>query len=130
MKYQYETATGTVEIEVSSEWLEELKNYDREERNNNQKHARHQSHLRIEGEWLAVEDEKIEALFKEKTDTEKLHEALDMLKPSQREIIDLFYFEGKKQEEIASMLGINQCNVCRRIQTAEKNLKKFFEKTA
>ncbi len=129
MVYKYETATETVEIEVTEEWAEKLKTLDREERNNNQKHARHQSHLRIEGEWLAVEDEEIEALFKEKSETEKLHEALDMLKPMQREAIDLFYFKGKKQEEIASLLGISQQAVSDRLKTAEKNLKKFFEKS-
>ena len=128
MIYKYEIATGTVEIEVSSEWLEKLKNYDREERNNNQKHARHQSHLRIDGEWLAVEDQEIEALFKGKSEIERLYEALDMLNPAQREVIDLFYFEGKKQEEIASLLGISQPAVFKKLKRAEKDLKKFFEK--
>ena len=130
MKYQYETATGTVEIEVSQEWLEQLRALDKDERNNNQRHARHQSHIQQAGRWLAAKDENIEALFRGKTKEEKLHEAIEQLSPSQKEIITMFFFEGKKQSEIAILLGITQGCVSRRLKTAKKNLKKFLEKSA
>ncbi len=127
MIYKYETATGTVEIEVSQEWFEKLQELDRLERNNNQKHARHQSHIQQAGSWMAAKDEKIEALFHEKSREEKLHEAIEHLDPSQKDVIMMFFFEGKKQAEIAILLGISQQAVSKRLKGAEKNIKNFFE---
>ena len=133
MIYKYETATGPVEIDVSEEWVEKLQELDRKEHANDKMESRR--HLSLdtnEGSWLACEDEKLKEFLygKQKSNKERLYEALDMLKPEQRKVIDLFYFESKTQEEIASIIGIDQSCVSRRIQTAEKNLKKFFEKTA
>ncbi len=133
MVYKYETATGTVEIEVTEEWAEKLKALDRKEHANDKTESRrHLSLDTSEGSWLTCEDEKLKEFLygKQKSNKERLYEALDMLKPEQRKVIDLFYFESKTQEEIASIIGIDQSCVSRRIQTAEKNLKKFFEKTA
>jgi len=131
MIYKYKTATGVVEIDVSEEWYEELRKLDRMEVNNYRKESKKHISFDDEGVWAAYEDESIEQLFEsEKSKEERLHEAIDKLKPAQKEIIMMSYFEGKTQEEIASIIGIDQSCVSRRIQTAEKNLKKFFEKTA
>ncbi|MCR5456629.1 MAG: sigma-70 family RNA polymerase sigma factor [Clostridiales bacterium] len=131
MKYQYETATGTVEIEVSKEWAAKLKALDREENANNKMETRrHLSLNTTDGSWLACEDEQMEKLFQtEKSKKERLHDAIDQLKPAQKEIILMVYFKGKTQEEIAEILGITQGAVSQRLTTAEKNLKKLFEKT-
>lgn len=132
MIYKYKTATGPVEIDVSEEWVEKLQELDRKEQANDKMESRR--HLSLdtnEGSWLFCEDEGLNALFceKVKSNKERLHEAMNKLKSAQKEIIMMSYFEGKTQEEIAVLLGITQQAVSLRIMTAEKNLKKFFEKT-
>lgn len=133
MIYRYETATGPVEIDVSKEWVEKLQELDRaEQANDKMESRRHLSLDTNEGSWLFCEDEGLKELLFEnvKSNKERLYEALYMLKPAQREVIDLFYFEGKKQEEIALLLGISQSGVAHKLERAEKNLKKFFEKAS
>lgn len=130
MIYKYKTATGVVEIDVSEELYEELRKLDRMEVNNYRKESKKHISFDDEGVWAAYEDESIEQLFEsEKSKEERLHEAIDKLKPAQKEIIMMSYFEGKTQEEIAEILGITQGAVSQRLTTAEKNLKKLFEKT-
>ena len=130
MIYKYKTATGVVEIDVPEEWYEELRNLDRKEYNNYRKESKKYTSLDDDGVWSACEDEDIEQLFEnKKSKEERLHEAIDKLKPAQKEIIMMSYFEGKTQEEIAEILGITQGAVSQRLTTAEKNLKKLFEKT-
>lgn len=129
MIYKYKTATGVVEIDVSEELYEELRKLDRMEVNNYRKESKKHISFDDEGVWAAYEDESIEQLFEsEKSKEERLHEAIDKLKPAQKEIIMMSYFEGKTQEEIAEILGITQGAVSQRLTTAEKNLKKLFEK--
>ena len=129
-KYYYKTATEVVEIEVSEEWYEKLRQLDREGFNNYRNESMKHLSLNEEGPWATYEDNNIEELFQDgKSEEERLHEAIDRLKPAQKEILLMFYFEGKKQEEIAILLGISQQAVSQRIMTAEKNLKKFFKKT-
>lgn len=130
MIYKYKTATGVVEIDVSEELYEELRKLDRMEVNNYRKESKKHISFDDEGVWAAYEDESIEQLFEsEKSKEERLHEAIDKLKPAQKEIIMMSYFEGKTQEEIAEILGITQGAVSQRLTTVEKNLKKLFEKT-
>lgn len=130
MIYKYKTATGVVEIDVSEELYEELRKLDRMEVNNYRKESKKHISFDDEGVWAAYEDESIEQLFEgEKSKEERLHKAIDKLKPAQKEIIMMSYFEGKTQEEIAEILGITQGAVSQRLTTAEKNLKKLFEKT-
>lgn len=129
MIYKYKTATGVVEIDVTEEWYEKLRKLDREEINNYRKESKKHISLDDEGEWAAYEDETIEQLFEnEKSKEERLHEAIDKLKPAQKEIIMMSYFEGKTQEEIASILGVSQPAIAKRLRFAKKNLKKFFKK--
>ena len=130
MIYKYKTATGVVEIDVSEELYEELRKLDRMEVNNYRKESKKHISFDDDGVWAAYEDESIEQLFEsEKSKEERLHEAIDKLKPAQKEIIMMSYFEGKTQQEIAEILGITQGAVSQRLTTAEKNLKKLFEKT-
>jgi RNA polymerase sigma factor (sigma-70 family) len=59
----------------------------------------------------------------------KLPKALEQLKPAQRNIIQLYYFKRLSQNEISKILGISQGAVSQRLAVAEKNLKKFLQKT-
>jgi len=60
----------------------------------------------------AEEDERIPAMKK----------AYQLLRPMDRQIIDLFYFQGIKTPEIAKMLDIPKGTVKRRLHTARKRL--------
>ena len=51
--------------------------------------------------------------------------AVKYLPPRQREPIRLYYFEGKKQQEIAELLGIERSTVSRRLKAARASLKKL-----
>ena len=60
----------------------------------------------------------------------QLQEALDCLKPRQRQIVELVYLNKEKltQEEIAKAIGIPQSAVSITLRRAKNNLKIFFEK--
>ena len=134
MKYNYKFATGTETIEVDEKWSEILNGFDNEDFNNWQTENRRSESLNDVGPWAKNPHCEIEAMFEEpsfrQTMLSRLPEALEKMKPIQRRIIDLYYFYHKNQMEIASILGINQCNVSRRLATAEKSLKKILQKTA
>lgn len=56
----------------------------------------------------------------------RLSEQIANFTPAQRELIQLVFIEKRTQEEAAAILGINQCNVSRRISTIKRLLKKFI----
>ena len=59
---------------------------------------------------------------------EEVRKALDCLKPLQRQRVILYHFYGCNTCEIAEAEGTYQSNVYRSIKSAEKKLKKHFEK--
>lgn len=54
-----------------------------------------------------------------------LSAAIQYLPPRQRDPIRLYYFEGKKQQEIAELLGVERSTVSRRLKAARESLKKL-----
>lgn len=56
-----------------------------------------------------------------------LHIGISRLEKEHRIIIDLFFFKGKTQKEIAAILGKDQSSVSRQITTVIKNLKNLLE---
>ncbi len=56
-----------------------------------------------------------------------LHAAIAMLSPRQQEIVQMIYFEGKMQEEVADIKGISQATVSVTLSRATKNLKKILK---
>lgn len=52
-----------------------------------------------------------------------LVDALDHLQASQRELLELRYFQDLTQAELSRRLGISQMEVCRRLKKAERQLR-------
>lgn len=133
MIYEYITASGTKQIEVSEEWYEILTEFDRKEKNNNHTERRRHSTLDndiADAEWLIYEDDNLCRLLSENNDIERVRETLSKMKPQHREILIAIYIKGVTQQEYAKKLGVNQSNVSRRLATAKKSFCKFFSKTA
>jgi RNA polymerase sigma factor (sigma-70 family) len=57
-----------------------------------------------------------------------LHEAINKLNPSQKEAIELYFFQQKDQEEAASILNITQSAFSKRLQRAIASLKDILGK--
>ena len=137
MKYNQKFATGKSTIDIDEKWASILTELDRQEKcNNHTETRRHESYTNgnDDAEWLAVDDKNIKLLnYGMSYHDELLKElpnAIEKLKPAQKAIIIAIYFQGMTQKEYAKQLGIDQSCVSRRLSTAEKNLKKIFEKTA
>lgn len=55
-----------------------------------------------------------------------LAQALRRLKERDRQIIQMVYFEGKSQKEVAETLGLDKTYISRRIKEILEKLKKYF----
>lgn len=55
-----------------------------------------------------------------------ISEALKKISPREKKIIDLRFFRGRTQMEVASEIGISQAQVSRLEKTALMNLRKYF----
>ena len=83
--------------------------------------------VEIEDKLLDLERDIIEAeecLEKEQT----LHKAIQQLMPRQQEIVRMIYFEGKTQEEVAFLYGVDGSAIRHAMQRVYARLKKFLEK--
>lgn len=56
----------------------------------------------------------------------KLHAAIERLSERDRRIVQLYYFEGKTQQEIADILGLARTTVTELLARILVRLKKFF----
>ena len=56
----------------------------------------------------------------------KLHAAIEQLSERDRQVIQLYYFEGKTQQEIAAMFGISQQALQKLLVRISARLKNFF----
>jgi RNA polymerase sigma factor (sigma-70 family) len=130
MKYAYRfTDETSTTIEVSEEFLKELRKLDAQEYNSQRKEEYHCTSLDTQNDysrWLEEANDELSFLESMKM---KLPKALEQLKPAQRNIIQLYYFKRLSQNEISKILGISQGAVSQRLAVAEKNLKKFLQKT-
>lgn len=61
--------------------------------------------------------------FTESVCDDRLAEALKMLTPKQKEVIELIFWKGYTQEEIAKELGCSQSSVSERLSNGLKRLK-------
>lgn len=79
-----------------------------------------------------IEDETqdfVSALIENEEQSEeltKLHAAIEQLSERDRQVIRLYYFEGKTQQEIAEILGVSQPAVYKRLLKVLEQLKDFF----
>lgn len=56
----------------------------------------------------------------------KLHAAIEQLSERDKRVIQLYYFEGKTQQEIAAILGIRQASVSELLSRILLRLKNFL----
>lgn len=56
-----------------------------------------------------------------------LHKAISQLTPRQQEMIRMIYFEGKSQEEVASVMKVTQATVSITLNRAIENLRKILK---
>ena len=130
MKITYEFVTGEVsEVEVDERLGGMLLDLDRQQYNNDQKETRRHFSLDgmdYEGELFAsAEDTEREAVRRE--DMARLYSAMEALSPSQRELVEKVYFEGRKITDIAREEGVTKQSVHERVERALKKLKKNFD---
>ena len=130
MKIKYEFVNGeTSEIEVDDSLGELLVDFDRQQYNNDHKETRRHVSLDgmdYEGELFAsAEDTEGEAVRRE--DMARLYSAMEALSPSQRELVEKVYFEGRKITDIAREEGVTKQSVHERVERALKKLKKNFD---
>ena len=127
MKITYEFVTGEVsEVEVDERLGGMLLDLDRQQYNNDQKETRRHFSLdgmNYEGEQFAsAEDTEGEAVRRE--DMARLYSAMEILSPSQRELVEKVYFEERKITDIAHEEGVSKQSVHERVQRALKKLEK------
>lgn len=129
-KIIYTFANGeTSEVEVSDEIAAVIAEFEQVEENDSRKQRYHCYSLEDREEHgieHASTEDRFKSLFEDVSYIEKIHYAIEQLKPTHKEIIIALFFEGKSQEEVARTLEINQSNVSRQLQTALKKLKKFL----
>ena len=130
MKITYEFVTGEISgVEVDERLGGMLLDLDRQQENNDQKETRRHVSLDgmdYEGELFAsAQDTEGEAVRRE--DMARLYSAMEALSPSQRELVEKVYFEGRKITDIAREEGVTKQSVHERVERALKKLKKNFD---
>ena len=127
MKITYEFVTGEVsEVEVDERLGGMLLDLDRQQYNNDQKETRR--HFSLDGtdyegeQFASAEDTEREAVRRE--DMARLYSAMEVLSPSQRELVEKVYFEERKITDIAREEGVSKQSVHERVQRALKKLEK------
>ena len=131
MKYTYRFVTGeSVGIEVSAEMEALLINEDRLEYNND--HANTRRHVLLDtgrdgGEdYLAVDDENLQALFEGEPDEARLLRALKQLTPKQQALLRALFWDGVTISQYAQQKGVSQPAVSHQFSTALRKLKKIL----
>ena len=78
--------------------------------------------------WRRNRDEYCENAVCTSDADREIAEAVGCLRPKDRMIIHLYYYEGYAQDEIAQILGISRTAVQTRMDRARKRLKEVLEK--
>ena len=103
-----------------------LLDLDRQQYNNDQKETRR--HFSLDGmdyegeQFASAEDTEREAVRRE--DMARLYSAMEVLSPSQRELVEKVYFEERKITDIAREEGVSKQSVHERVQRALKKLER------
>ena len=130
MKIWYEFTNGEVsEIEVDEALGGLLVEFDRQEYNNDHKETRRHTSLdgmEYEGALFAAPDD-LAAEVLRREGAARLLRAMEVLTPSQRELVRRVYFENEKITDIARAEGITKQSIHERLRRALKKIKKFLE---
>ena len=129
MKITYEFVTGEISgVEVDESLGGMLLDLDRQQYNNDHKETRRHVSLDgmdYEGE-LFVSAEDTEGETERREDMARLYSAMEALSPSQRELVEKVYFEGRKITDIAAEEGVDKSAVSHRLGRIHKKLKKIL----
>ena len=129
MKITYESATETIEIEVSERWGNLIKEMDREEARVDRKETRRHEGLNLaldESPWLdSGEENPGDAIARTETGR-KIGIALSHLTERQREVFLAVNYYGYGVTEYAEIKGVSQPAITKSLKSAEKKLKKFL----
>ena len=132
-KIRYVFRDGTVsEVEVGDKFYAVYEAMDKEDKLRERRETRrHISLERLEESGFDISDK--DSLFtgidEEKSETERLYEAMSKLLPSQRELINKIYYEGKTSANIAAEEGVGKSAVSNRLKRIFAVLRKNLEKT-
>ena len=127
MKITYEFVTGEVsEVEVDERLGGMLLDLDRQQYNNDQKETRRHVSLDsvdYEGELFASAED-TERAVEHREDVARLYSAMEILSPSQRELVKKVYFEERKITDIACEEGVSHVAIIRRLNRIYEKLRK------
>lgn len=132
MKFNYESVTGTITIDVGEEWVAILEDMDRQDANNDKKERRRHFHLdacEYEGADFAAEDPAFERFLESDEAKQLITPALSKLTPKQQELIRALYFEELSAREFADRKGCARSSVSEAHAAALKKIKKFLKTT-
>ena len=127
MKITYEFVTGEIsEVEVDERLGGMLLDLDRQQDNNDQKETRRHFSLNgmdYEGELFASAED-TERTVEHREDMARLYSAMEILSPSQRELVKKVYFEERTFASIAREEGVGESAIRDRMKRIHKKLEK------
>ena len=128
-KIEYKSVTGDFEIEVSERWANLIEEIEKEQSLINRKETRRHEELNLtldESSWLdSGEEDPGDAMVRLELRKE-IDAALMQLTEKQREVFLAVHYYGYGVTEIAQMHGLDKSTVSKRLDVAEKKLKKFL----
>lgn len=125
--YEYEFTTETVEIEISEEWAEILRDMDRREYNNNHTETRRHERYEDEGEWAIDEAAAVETVIRRKELRAERDQIWNKLTDDQVKLIKRLFFDGVSVCECAKEEDVTQEAISRRLQRIRKKLEKILD---
>jgi RNA polymerase sigma-70 factor (ECF subfamily) len=130
MKISYEFVTGEiVEIEVPENITKVSIEIDRDIYNHNRKETRrHNSIDYMEDTGLQFEDNSVDLALdlEQKEVIDEIEQALDILLPEQKELIEKVFYKNMKIVDIAATSGVTEAAVRNRLKKIYKKLKKVL----
>ena len=127
MKISYGFVTGEVsEVEVDESLGGILLDLDRQQENSDQKETRRHFSLNsmdYEGELFASAED-TERAVEHREDMARLYSAMEILSPSQRELVKKVYFEERTFASIAHEEGVGESAIRDRMKRIHKKLEK------
>ena len=129
MKITYESATETIEIEVSEKWGHLIEEMNKEDARVDRKETRRHEGLNLvldESPWLdGGEEDPGDALIRVEVGRD-INIALSRLTERQREVFLAVHYYGYGITEYAKKKGVSQPAITKSLKAAEKKLKKFL----
>lgn len=125
VKYEYRFNTETITIQVDHDDIDILLEFDRMERNLNQKETRRHASFEafnLDGNLFASEED-LEAEYIQNETYQSLYDAIDQLLPQQKSLIIKVYFENRSLVSIANEEGVGESSIRDRLKRIYKKIK-------